>query len=78
MERPTELTFVHMNSGHQIHLSDGSVWRAAQESAVTVQSWQAGDLVAIAEKSDNAAWRFTITNVASGTFASALPSSSLR
>ena len=78
MEQPTELTFVHMNSGHQINLSDGSAWRAALNSAKTVQTWQTGDQVVVSEKSGDAVWRFEITNLASGTSASALPSSNLR
>ncbi len=78
MEQPTGLSFVNMNSGHQIHLSDGSVWRAARDAAQIVQFWQAGDRVAVEEKQGDAIWRFLITNEANGTSASALPSSNLR
>lgn len=78
MESEAQLTFDHINSGHQIYLSDGTVWRASADSAAIVRSWQPGDPVTVAEKSGAAIWRFEITNSATQSFASALPSSGLR
>jgi hypothetical protein len=77
IEQAAELMFDHMNSGHQIYLSDGSVWRASADTATVVRSWQSGDPIVVSEKSANAVWRFVLLNQVAGTFASALPSSRL-
>lgn len=77
MEQAAALTFDHMNSGHQVYLSNGTVWRASPDTAMIVRSWQSGDPVLVAERSGNAIWRFVITNEATGAHALAIPSSKL-
>lgn len=70
----TDLTFVMINSGNQILLSDATLWRTATDHAVTVRSWKTGDPVEISAQNQDSIWCKIVTNLKNGSTASVLPS----
>jgi hypothetical protein len=53
---------LRINSGGQAYLSDDSVWRVAPKAEATTTSWLPGANVTVAA-SQNAIWRFVLTNL---------------
>ncbi|MHB8286208.1 MAG: hypothetical protein ACYDD1_16245 [Caulobacteraceae bacterium] len=47
----SDLTFVRVTHGAQLHLSDGSVWRIGRKFVAIPFSWGAGDPVTLGPKS---------------------------
>lgn len=43
------LTFEGMNSGAQIFLSDGSVWRVGLAHTTTARAWMRGDRIQVSD-----------------------------
>ncbi len=43
------LTFERINSGGQVFLSDGSVWRVATKSVETSRSWMRGERIQVSD-----------------------------
>jgi len=68
------LTFESINSGAQVLLSDGSVWRVALADFKLARSWNQGELIALA-KSQSLTHPYLLTNVGRAECVLVVPSS---